>query len=35
MYKTYIWMAVWLVINWGGFIWLILRTLKKRGSDKE
>jgi len=29
MIQTIIWMLVLLSINWGGFIWLIVRTLNK------
>ncbi len=29
MNKTFVWMLLLLGINWGGFIWLIVRTLKK------
>ncbi len=29
MLKTYLWMGLLLVLNWGGFIWLIVRTMKK------
>lgn len=29
MLETYVWMALLLSINWGGFIWLILRAMTK------
>jgi hypothetical protein len=29
MVKTYLWMAFFLGLNWGGFIALLLRTLPK------
>jgi hypothetical protein len=32
MLKTYIWMALLLLINWGGFIALLVRTMRKEGS---
>jgi len=32
MLKTYIWMVILLGINWGGFIALLVRILKKEGS---
>jgi len=32
MLKTYIWMAILLLINWGGFIALLIRTLRKEGA---
>jgi hypothetical protein len=31
MLKTYIWMAILLLINWGGFIVLLIRTMRKQG----
>jgi hypothetical protein len=32
MLKTYIWMAILLLINWGGFIALLIRTLRKESA---
>jgi len=32
MLKTYIWMAILLGINWGGFIALIILTMRKEGT---
>jgi hypothetical protein len=29
MVKTYLWMAFFLGLNWGGFIALLLRTLRR------
>jgi hypothetical protein len=30
MGKTFLWMAFFLGLNWGGFVLLLLRTLRKR-----
>ncbi len=27
--KTYLWMAIMLTINWGGFIYFLIRTSRK------
>jgi len=32
MLKTWIWMAILLGINWGGFIALLIRTMRKEGA---
>ncbi|GEM_PF-810252 len=30
--KTYIWMAILLGLNWGGFIYLLVRTSRKEAA---
>ncbi len=32
MLKTYIWMAIILGINWGGFIFFLVRTSRKEAA---
>ncbi len=30
--KTYLWMAIMLAINWGGFIYLLVRTSRREAA---
>ena len=35
MTETYLWMALLLTLNWGGFIWLMVRIMKKEGHEEQ
>ena len=35
MVKTYLWMVLLLAINWGGFIWLVSRVLRKERREEK
>lgn len=32
MLKTYIWMAIFLAVNWGGFVVLLIRGMRRESS---